>query len=159
MTRDIPTFSAVSTAKLLALIVFASGVGPFLDWTVWPTSKEVEQGFREGVVNLLWPTKILALGAPSLSKGSVALLALTNTVLYLVLCGLSIVAITGLRVPSRYAFQLLLAIPVLFGAWFSGFDLRFYDWPAFLTALIFYAALGYAASRVFGTARPVKGPA
>ncbi len=87
MTRGAAAFSAVSTAKLLALVVLASAVGPLLDWTVWPTSKEVEQGFREGIVNLLWPTKIPALGAPSLSRANVALLALTNTLLYFVACG------------------------------------------------------------------------
>jgi hypothetical protein len=154
MTRGASAFSTVSTAKLLALVVMASAVGPMLDWMVWPTSKEVEQGFYEGIVNLLWPTKILALGAPSLSSANVALLALTNTFLYFLVCGLSIVAIAALRMPSRYAFQMFLVIPILFGAWFAGFDLHFYHWPAFLVALIFYAALGYVASRTIAARSP-----
>jgi len=156
MMRNTGGSSAVLMAKLFALIVIASGVGPFFDLAVWPTSSEVEQGFRESIVSLLWPTKILALGAPSLSKVNVALLALTNSVLYLLVCGLSIVAINNLRASSRYAFQMFLVIPILFEAWFAGFDLSFYDWPAFLIALIFYGALGYVASRIFGEKEPAK---
>src|SRR5712691_2758301 len=62
----------------------------------------------ENLVNLLWPTKFLALGTPTLSVGGVIVLALTNTILYALIGGLAVATITILKIRPRYAFQLLI---------------------------------------------------
>jgi hypothetical protein len=109
--------------------------------------------FAESLLNLLWPTKFLALGTVEMNFGANAEIWLANAILFLSAGGLSMLAVLYLKVPSRYAFQLLVLIPILTELWFSGFDPRFIEWAPLAVATIFYSGLGACAAAVTSAGR------
>lgn len=150
MTRRayLPPWGLIGWLTLLSFI--ASSIGPLLAWAFWPPSNHMGQSgdFLYNFVNLLWPTRILALGTTDLSMGAIMVLVLSNMILYLFVGGLSAVAAFALKIHPSFAFQLLIAIPIICQLWFAGFDMKFIEWIPFTMAVLFYCVIGIAASLV-----------
>ena len=144
--------------KLTLLGLLASLVGPLLAWSYWPPSSHGGQigDFVNDLVNLLWPTKILALGSTELTLSSVTILLFSNTLLYYIVFSFAEAFVIILKVRPIYAFQILLAVPVVFQLWFAGFDLQFIEWAPFIDALLFYCTIGILASLVTGVTSSTK---
>lgn len=144
--------------RLTLLGLLASLVGPLLTWAFWPPSSHGGPvgDFVKDLVNLLWPTKILALGLTELTLSAVTILLLTNTFLFYMVFIFSEAFVVVLKVRPTYAFQLLLAVPVVFQLWYAGFDLKFIEWTPFIVALLFYCTIGILASLVTGATSSTK---
>lgn len=156
--KKIKSISLAHLWKLTLLGFLASLVGPLLTWAFWPPSSHGGQAgdFVKDLVNLLWPTKILALGSTELTVGAVTILLLTNTFLYYIVFSFSEAFVIILKVRPTYAFQLLLAVPVVFQLWYAGFDMQFIEWAPFIVALLFYCTIGILASLVTGVTSSTK---
>lgn len=138
-------------APLIALGGFASLIGPLLNFVFWPPSSRGQTfDYISDLIVLLWPTQILALGTPEPSAVAIVFLVLTNALAYL-LAGSAFVAMVKRGVRPVYSLTVLLAVPVTWQLWLSGYSLHFINWVSFTTALVFYLSVGLAALLIITT--------
>jgi hypothetical protein len=102
----------------------------------------------DSVVDLLWPTRFLALGSPDLSMVGEIILVLTNSVLFIFVGAVCLAVANALRVSPLRVFPAFLVIPVGFELLYSGFDSRFVEWAPFFVGCAFYYGVGLAGAWV-----------
>jgi hypothetical protein len=143
-------FALPNWRRLILLGILSSWVGPILAWFFWPhlTTMSPEGDLLQGLVTMLWPMRILALGTTQLNTTDILLIVVANTVVYLFFGSLYIMSILRLGQSIFCSTLLILTAPIIWQLWGAGYDLKFVQWISFIISLMFYAAISLLATHI-----------